>query len=260
MTVICPYIEWYEEQIWEYLSRVFSFRLKASELGITNDLIYRITEFYNGRPANCEVYSFNDNVFEATRGADIDLFIEDNGTGNYHFYMLQSKIMNFEGKYRGIKTWSPIAQYIKLVRSALNEGALPLYLLYNGDTANSTNANANWGLSIIEASQVRNLRLAQRMWVQAPLITFNQLHQLNMRPFHVLFCDLPIGYNLPKTIDEKSIFKGYPYIRISKAASDNFPEEKYPEENWNKAALDIIKTKNLGKFRVIINTKKEQKQ
>lgn len=260
MTAICLEINYYEEAVWRYLSNVFQYRLKASELGFTDDLIYRITDFYGGRPENCEVYSFNDNVFEATRGADIDLFIEENGTGYYHFYMLQAKMMNYEGKYKDIKRWTPNAQYYKLINRARIEGAFPLYLLYNGNTANSNIGNTHWGLSIVEATQVGGLRFGQRVLAQAPIITFNELHPLNMKPFHVLFCDSTIGYDLPETIDGTTIYNGFPYINVFLPAPDNQPEEKYPEEDWDKLALNIIKERNLGKFRLIINTEKEQKQ
>ena len=94
----------YEASLWDYLSDVFSFSSKASELGVTDDLIYRIVRFYSGRPAGCEVYAFNEDVNEFVRGADIDLFIEDNGSGRYFHFMLQAKIMNYTGRYRILKS------------------------------------------------------------------------------------------------------------------------------------------------------------
>jgi hypothetical protein len=250
----------YEKDIWHYLTHVFRFRLKAAEIGITNDLIFRITSFYRRGPTSCEVYAFNDNINESKRGADIDLFIEDNiGSGSYHFFMLQAKIMDFNGKYKDIKRWSSYSQFNKLIRSANIEGAFPLYLFYNGSTPNSNVGNTNWGLSIVEANYIKIIRLSQRGMPRAPKITFNQIHP-NMRPFHVLFCNLPTGYELPKTIIGNDIYKGYPYIKRAESSDQNISDNSEFENGIDEQTLDIIKNYHLAPLRIILNADKDNQK
>jgi hypothetical protein len=260
MTLICNFIQLYETIVWNYLSDVFRYSLKSSELGITNDLVYRIVSFYGRfQPQYCEVYIFNERIHENRRGADIDLFIEDNGSGNFHFFMLQAKIMNYKGRYKDIRNWSPHAQFNTLINSASTEGAYPLYLLYNGKTGNSNIGNTNWGLSIVEASQIRNLRLSQSTSTRIPRVTFNQLHSRGMNPFNVLFCNLPSKYKL-SSIPGKNIYKGYPYVQINRTPDQNLSEKGEEESNEDKhidvEGLKIIKDKNLALFRIIIKTEK----
>lgn len=256
MTTICSFIQMYETGLWTYLSDVFSYRLTSSELGITNDLIYKIVKFYNGRPRNCEVYAFSDKVYEYRRGADIDLFIEDNGSGNYYFYMLQAKTMDYRGRYLDIKPWSRRAQYYKIIRNAKIENALPLYLLYNGLTTNSNSGNSSFGLSIVPATSVKGFRLRQRPLPRIPSITFNDLHNLNMNPFHVLFCNPPERYTLHGTISRNNIYSIYPYRRITQDIEQKSTDSdlNLNEDNNISNARDNIRERNLALYRVIINS------
>ncbi|HMQ70414.1 MAG TPA: hypothetical protein PKA90_15600 [Ignavibacteria bacterium] len=244
----------YEQYIWYYLSDVFRYGLKGSELGITNDLIYRIVSFYGGRSPSCEVYAFNENVHENIRGADIDLFIEDNGSGNYYFYMLQAKILNSRGRYLDIAPWSSRSQYGLLIRNARIENATPLYLLYNGYSDNSNLGSPLFGLSIINANIIRIIRVRQRVLITKPKLTFNQLHPHNMNPFHILFCETPIPYRVQNTISGRDIYRGYPYIRIN---TNNEPEPSNTENDEgnndnNRNAISIINSNHLAPFRIIV--------
>lgn len=259
MTHICPYIRYYERGTWNYLSRVFGYNLKASELGFTNDLVFRITDFYNTLPNPCEVYIINEGVNEAVRGADMDLLIEDGNTGGYDHFMLQAKMMDFNGRYYDIKRWSRNAQFYKIIRNATLEGAVPLYLFYNGLTPNSNLGDIHWGLSIINANEIRKIRLAQRHLLRAPLITFNQLHTLNLRKFNVLFCTIPEDFkkkSKPKKKDQ--IYTGYPYTKID-LYSKNFRRNKKREREISKEESqeisNIVKEKRLAPVRIIINSK-----
>ncbi|MBL0049673.1 MAG: hypothetical protein IPP32_16440 [Bacteroidetes bacterium] len=190
---------------------------------------------------------------ESIRGADIDLFIEDNGTGRYHFFMLQAKIMNYEGKYKDIKNWSVNAQFYKLLRASNSEGAFPLYLLYNGGSVNSNLGNSQFGLSIVEATVIRNIRVSQRRNWRNPLITFNQLQAFNMKPFHVLFCQIPKEYKLPETIDGNAIYKGYPYINKGEGIEKEERKSEF-EEKKDSDSIMIIKSKNLAPFRIVLKS------
>lgn len=265
MTSICPFIQSYESEVWDYLSRVFGHRLKASELGFTNDLVFRIVDFYGGRPALCEVYAFHENVHEATRGADIDLFIESDRPGWFHFYKLQAKMMNHKGRYLDIKRWGAYSQMEILINSARRERAKALYLLYNGLTANSGAGGTTWGLSIVKATEVKRLRLAHRRAGRYPTVTFNHLHPLDMQTFHVLFCNIPDDYKLEHLTDGNSIYKGYPYVRIPVAPTDAPPnpgndtgddDNSNTQEDNNGQVPYNPDWARLGKYRIVIKSDK----
>jgi hypothetical protein len=248
---------------------VFSYRLKASELGFTNDLVFRIVDFYSSCPALCEVYAFNENVHEATRGADIDLFIESDRPGWYHFYKLQAKMMNHTGHYREIKRWGAYSQMEVLINSARRERAKALYLLYNGFTANSGAGGTTWGLSIVKATQVKQLRLTHRRSGVFPTITFNDLYPLGMQPFHVLFCNIPDDYKLEHLSDGRNIYKGYPYVRIpatpidvpSDTANNNITNgdnSKFNSEDENSDIPYNPEWAGLGKYRLVIKSSQQE--
>jgi hypothetical protein len=261
MTNICPYIQDYEQDVWHYLSDVFKYRLKASEIGFTNDLIYRIVSFYNGRLAGCEVYAFNDNVFEYRRGADVDLFIEDGHTGRYYFFMLQAKMMDNSGRYRDISRWSPFAQFNTLIRVARYENAFPLYLFYNGETLNSALGDSNYGLSIAEAQTIKQIRYEQRGAFRVPLITFDQVHARNMDPFSVLFCQLPSQYKASGTIEGSSIYTGYPYLSKTESTLADGKSAMGDEEiALGRQSQSIINDKNLAQYRIILKSTNEKKK
>lgn len=263
MTSICPFIHEYEIGVWHYLSRVFGYRLKASELGFTNDLVFRIVDFYGGRPALCEVYAFNDNVREATRGADIDLFIESDTPGWYHFYKLQAKMMNHQGSYKKIEAWGPHSQMEILISSARKERAKALYLLYNGHTPNSTMGATQWGLSIVKATEVKQLRLAHSRAGINTSVKFNDLYPLGMQAFHVLFCNIPDDYKLEHLTDGNSIYKGYPYMRIPLTPTDVPPNPGYDvtgennsnsEEDNNGQVPYNPEWARLGRYRIVVGS------
>jgi hypothetical protein len=262
MKTICQFIIWYEHKVWRYLTGVFSYRLKASEIGLTDDLVFQVAGFYRGRPSGCEIYMFNDNVYEYRRGADIDLFIESTKIGYYHHFMLQAKIMSFGGRYHDIKRWSINAQFYKLMRAARKESAFPLYLLYNGMTRNSVPFGVHWGLSIVEALEVKNLRLAQRALNRAPLITFNDLMVGNMKAFHELFCKIPPDYDLPGVVSGKDIYKGYPYNLVNLSPGQSLQEvggEDFHEERKRDfEEINIIEDRNLARFRIIIKSEMDK--
>lgn len=222
MTTICSFIQGREHKVWDYLSRVFSLNLKAAELGFTDDLVFRIVEFYSGTRAKCEVY-IKHSKHESIRGADIDLFIF-NGT-SYDFYMVQAKIMNSSGIYFDIRKFDPHNakknQYVTLIKAANTEGAFPLYLLFNGRASRSvctSGCGLNAGYSIIEARDILGNRLIS--WLtnlkkrNAPRIRFNEMC-CAMKPLHYLFCPgHKAGFNLPPGKAYSQIYKGDSYRHV----------------------------------------------
>src|SRR5690554_3066452 len=135
MTKYCLITHCLSQRIWNYMSDVFSYKLKVSEIGITNHLIFEITKNHTGFGSACEVYCYHAKN-EKQRGADVDLFIQ-NTDGTYQHYMLQAKVMDFRGYYNDISKWNPNAQFLTLIKKAKKEKALALYLLYNGLTSKS---------------------------------------------------------------------------------------------------------------------------
>lgn len=254
MKQICKQIIIYEELIWNYLTDVFYFGLKASELGITNDLIYRIVSFYIKSASKIEVYAAHSKK-EYIKGSDIDLFIKKN-RNYYQYYKLQAKMMDFKGQYYDIAKWSNNAQYNKIIKSSKKESAFPLYLLYNGLTAQSATGVSNkWGLSLVEAVKIRDYRRAQKMYNKNPLVhnlTFDILHAMSMKPFHNLFCSKRIEYELPEPVGYDNIYKGPPYDRIIlENQLDNV--NRRTDETASRNLL-IMKERNLSPLRLIVDS------
>ena len=251
MTHYCPQITRLSQFLWHYMSDVFRYGLSVSEIGITKHLIYDIISFYNHLGVGLEAYA-KPARDEKQRGADIDLFIQ-NSLGNYHHYMLQSKVMDFDGRYQDIRNFSPNAQFFRLIQAAQNENALPLYLLYNGNTSNSSQGDLNFGASIIHASVIRDIRTNQIGLSTVPRITFNQLFQAGMEPYQVLFCK---GSNVLPKPPEKSkdeIFTGYPYKQITPIVAEQV-DIVNDDSNY-----DVNEYNQYARFRLIVKYTKKDK-
>lgn len=252
MSLICPFIKFYEEVVWDYLTDVFSFGLRAAELGVTNDLIYQIARFYRWYPSLGEVYAVHGRD-EDLRGADVDLFIFD-GLG-YHHFMIQAKIMDCSGRYLDIKKHGSRAQFIKLIQAAKNEAAYPLYLLFNGNTPASTSGKRHHGCAIVPADTIRAFRWGQRKTLgkaRTPRISFSDLSG-SMKPFHYLFCPgCPIDFELPKKKSRAQIYTGFPYVNLSERITNTQgPESEF--EDYSPDATAIIKERRLATYRIIVN-------
>lgn len=243
----CPHIKNLSKVIYDYCSRVFNYKLPVSEIGITNHLIYDMMEFYSGSSL-LDCYSIHAKN-EHLRGADIDLFLSD-GNGKYIHFMLQAKVMNYRGRYMDISKWNPIAQYRKLIKVANKEGAIPLYLLYNGDALNATLCTSTLGLSILDANQISDFRKNQHRTSYTHGLSslhFDCLHPLGIRPYSDLFCDNS-DWILKATLKtEDDIYIGFPYVKLGLTEDDNLEEELEIKEN----AL-VANKKKLGRFRIIV--------
>ena len=227
MTRICDYIKDQEIKVWLYLSRVFSYQLRASELGFTNDLVFKIIDFYEHSYGKCEVLTKHSDD-EVKRGADIELCIF-NGV-DFDCFLIQSKIMKFNGIYTDIRKFDPQNrqdnQYQKLIRTAKDEDKFPLYLLYNGDSINSCHgwhcANSRYthsfklGYTIIGAKTIRKNRV--KKFYQNPARDSRIRNKdicCEMNPLHYLFCPgFKTGYDLPPGKTYQEIYKDYPYRKV----------------------------------------------
>lgn len=238
MSNCCKMVELYSQKLWHYMSDVYSFQhMRVSEIGITNDLIYQFMKFYSHYPSQCDVY-IDHSSDEKTRGADIDLLIF-NSAGNGDRYFIQSKVMNWQGRYKDIRKWNHlgIPQFQKLINWANDPTHMgcPLYLLYNGNTINALLGNSQYGLSIIDANIIRNYRYDQyyhRVRRSISDLTFDILFRAGIHPFHILFCDDPINSQSRKKYERPTKYKlneieiEYPYIKVDAAT----PEQKDQNE------------------------------
>lgn len=252
MSRICQTIIQYEHDVWAYLSDVFKYDLKGSEIGITNDLVYRIIKFYSIYPGNCEVYIFNENINEKVRGADIDLFIQKGNSNFYSYFMLQAKLLNNNGKYPEIDKWSPKAQYNTLIAAAKKEKAVPLYLLYNGYSNNSNLGNNDYGLSIVNANIIKANRFNHQSKTRSSKLSFNDVFS-SMKSFHELFC-IPIS-NSTEIQSYGDIYKSGPYENSDLI---NVKKERVKLEYLDVKIIrqyeDIIKSKFLAPYRIILHS------
>ncbi len=234
MASCCLLISTHSQNLWRYVSRLYSYQgMRLSEIGVTNDLIFRIVDFYAGYPGTCDVY-VNHARLEKHRGADIDLTIFD-AAGKGARFCIQSKIMNSKGLFYDIKKWNTRgAQYVKLINWAISQKAMPLYLLYCGTTPASTRGSADYGLSIIDANVISNYRRQQSVASQLPNTTgiprpaipdlsFDMLFPLGMDPFQVLFCPGTPAKYIPDefiTLNDPTLEIGLPYIKVIRSENE----------------------------------------
>lgn len=238
---------------WDYLSDVFSYGLKQSELGITFAIIHDITRFYSHRRAPAEVYVAQTRL-ESLRGADLDLYVE-NANGGHDFYRLQAKIMDHQGVYT-ISRWGPRAQFNDLIREADNNHAMPLYLFYNGSTPNSNLGNDNFGLSIVHAERIKTFRRGQHGMRYAPRPNFNTFFA-NMLPMSALFCGglngggtvdfFPKGYKKPAPISRKTV-----YDQLRGYANVSAGLDRQMDRDTMYAEFKQVVYPTMSKFKVII--------
>ncbi len=127
----CTFIKSEAPELFDLLTNVFKYKLKLAEIGITDLLIYKLTEYCDvNHLSNVAIYHAKQ---ESVYGADIDLFVEQT-TGKFIWFALQAKVMNHQGVYKDlrIKKKSP-QQWEKLKHNEATHGAKAYYLFYNGD-------------------------------------------------------------------------------------------------------------------------------
>jgi hypothetical protein len=251
MTKYCPRITDLSIGIWHYMSNVFRYKLKVAEIGMTNHLIFDITNFYSGFHSGCEVFCYHAKN-EKQRGADIDLYIQ-NANGRYQHYMIQAKVMDFRGYYNDIAKWNPNAQFLTLIKKAKKEKALALYLLYNGFTSKSRLCNPALGTAIIEANEIRKFRTSQRRtgYLHGQNSLYFDLLFNKMQPYQNLFCKGIQDVKLPQSKAENEIYTGFPYTKIiENSNNEDISDEESLEED--QQAIAIIEEMSLAPVRIIV--------
>lgn len=216
MISYCPRITGLSNFIWHYLTEVFSYSLPVAEIGLTNHLVFDMVNYYANKGSLCEAFAIHAPK-ESLRGADIDLFIE-NESGLFIHYMLQAKVMNYSGRFLDISKWSPSAQFVKLKNTAYTENATPLYLLYSGKSNKSTLGNSSHGASVIGAEAICNYRYGQKLSKSKRVekLHFDILYPLGLEPYQVLFCGESDKIKKAKGKSFSEIYTGYPYLRITR--------------------------------------------
>ena len=259
----CNNIKEFSKNVYDFLTRVFSYNLNFSELGITDHLVFSIVQnSHLYRLQNVEIYKMPWTI-ESVYGNDLDLFIEDR-SGNFNYYALQAKVMSANGAFMDIKFKNtPIQQWNKLLQHEADFGSKTYYLLYCGQSRRPPNAYPTredcigiptlkeYGTSIVETHVIKDIREVQ-------LTTYANLYFRNVFPDNVdslrkLFCCVD---DLPKTNRqfkrEEISTDGYQKIYLSENPSEDYPEdysEDYPEKY-------IIKEGN-APLRIIISLPKE---
>lgn len=249
MTKICKHIEDLSKSLWDYMSDVYSFsNTKVAEIGITNDLIYRVVKFYGYSSRLCEVY-INPAYKESVSGADIELVIFENSVPQH--YYLQAKVLSGKGIYEDIKPYrykSSHDQYKKLIRYAHLNNGIPYYLFYNGYTVGSKFGNSRYGYSIVSADDIlANRKNASSKYKRIPKIKFDDIYSL-MQPFYSLFCKKSnitgLG-RITNTNISKFLQTGVPYLKIG---NENTEEE----QRTSTEILNNPKYQELPKYKIII--------
>lgn len=189
MTRICRRIDYLSQNTWHYISRVYDYDLRISELGITNYLIFIIIDFYRNIMDEVRVWHARN---ERVTGADILLIIEHpNNICKSH--LIQAKKISKSGKYKGIKRWQDNQQYMNLINYAGNLRAYPYFLLYNSEHNCQLN-DPTYGMAICRAEWIRDKRFMQFNLPgngQTPMIQINNiLNDNELFPFHYLFCNV----------------------------------------------------------------------
>lgn len=283
MTRICNYIQNYENNVWKYLSDVFSLKLKASEIGFTNDLIFRIMSFYVNSQHKIEVY-IKHGTNESKTGTDIDLFIQINYTNLFDSYKIQAKMINYFFRYKGLEKNRNFSQIENLINHSNSENAIPYHLFYNGEPFNRRLIipKNNYGISIVDSNiilQIRQNKLANQNKLSTE--TYNSLYQYK-KPLHTLFCPRLITVDKPKNdpikkgvVKLEDIYVGKIYNKLKFKKNYNFSNNEIfkeeivsdyginkmnPNENSyleikRKIELDTLEKNfkmNLSKYRIIL--------
>lgn len=130
----CNNIRRFSRAVFSHLSKVFSYKLSFSEIGLTDHLLLNIVEYSAvTNDQTVEIYKLPWSV-ESVYGNDIDLFIQ-NREGSYNWYALQAKVMSYNGAFKDLKynRSEAFQQWDKLLRHESVFGSKTFYLLYSGN-------------------------------------------------------------------------------------------------------------------------------
>lgn len=201
----CQFINSLSSQIYSFLSRVFSKRLGYSELGMTDLLIFHITEYcHRNSHNNIQIYKSS---AEPMLGNDIDIFIQRSDK-LYNWFTFQAKVMSYNGAFSDLKTKSNGSkqQWDKLLDHEKAFGSHAYYLFYVGEPDINKVSKSYYspdclgvaylkelGYSISRADEIKKVRSSK---TKSGNTYFKDLFPQNIDPFRKLFCcskSLPSG-------------------------------------------------------------------
>lgn len=196
----CDDIKYFSERVYNFLTKVFAYRLSFSEVGLTDHLILNIVDYSNfSGQIDVEVYKTTWKT-ESIYGNDIDLFIQNN-SGNYNWYALQAKVMSHNSAYKDLKNERNVVQqqWDKLLDHERVYGSKTYYLLYNGKplsratTLTPTRQDClgipsiqELGLGIVETNIIKNLRT--NLLTPYALLYFSHVFPKHIDSIRKLFC------------------------------------------------------------------------
>ncbi|HWK03767.1 MAG TPA: DUF6615 family protein [Puia sp.] len=217
----CTFIKKEAPTLFDLLTDIFSYKLKMSEIGITDLFIYKLVAY-------CKTHSLsNVTIFHAKQesvyGADIDLFVEQS-SGKYLWFSLQAKVMNHKGVYRDlrIKKKSP-QQWEKLKDNETKHGCKAFYLFYNGDYTVSPGLPApalsdcqglpttkEYGYGIVERQYIDS-----HFTAGAARAAFTDFYPYRMDTLkRLLCCDFDNGSGALNEFDLLEIHTAAPYFQL----------------------------------------------
>lgn len=257
---LCNHVNFFSQDVYLYLSRIFKYRLKMSEVGLTDHFVFAIVDFCKTQGiSNAQIYTTGWKI-ESKYGNDIDLFVQ-RADGKYNRFALQAKVMSFNGAYDDLKLKAAPNQWDKLLDHERLFKSKSFYLFYNGKsnirpvTATPTRSDClgiptiqELGLGIVETSIVKK----EREGLTAPT---GKLYMRHFFPNHMdairkLFCCEGGGYDNLEGYDYDEIYVGAPYKTVTAHDSlpqgdepEEFDEERIPENHTDIAPFRIVVSK-----------------
>ncbi|MFT3845771.1 MAG: hypothetical protein QM725_12015 [Lacibacter sp.] len=226
-------------------------KLKIHETTITQNLVYEFHLLKQYFPSIVRIYESKD---ESANGDDLEIAIRNNNTGHYIKFALQAKILYHnlpqrnanvmrlsDGRYKQFQhaVGNPKVNQVDLLLTyARNNGAIPLYLLYNyvfGYFPPKTLCGIDfditqYGCSIVHAQFLKN-RFSLSNGNLIPNVKFTNLHPSIALPWFVIPCCFA-NLSLNKIFDNLHVDKPDYNIR-------SFSEEELIDEFLWKS-LEVI--------------------
>jgi hypothetical protein len=191
---VCHHVSAFSTAVYQYLSQVFTYRLRMSEIGLTDHFIYSLVNFCTVHTIkNIRIYLTGTKV-ESIYGNDIDLFVQD-ADGLYVWLTFQAKVMSFNGAYQDITLKPAPNQWDKLLQHETDFDSKSYYLLYNGKSnkkriltptrkdCRGIPAMEEYGLGIVETADLQSQRLKKTGYIY-----FSDLFPNHMDSIRKIFC------------------------------------------------------------------------
>lgn len=183
------------------LTRMFVFKLSMSEIGITDRLIFELTDIITKfKLLNVEIYRSNSTI-ESLLGNDLDIFFEVKND-LYVYLTFQAKVLSHNAKFKELVDKDGTPQWDKLEYHRWKFGSKPYYLLYIGNPKNNTInsedlvkdytdclgnlSNRELGISVIELDKIIALRKNK---TRTSPTSFSEIPIKSLIPFRSLFCE-----------------------------------------------------------------------